>query len=97
MGRKHVDQPNIKPIDTINNEMYIQGRNCLYCQSYQNSKRVQRYLCTNLPDDEIESPLARYGIVNTTQTEFSGTISCSWADMLRCPLIGINRKTLTVR
>jgi hypothetical protein len=91
MGNKKKNQQLVKPIEVIFNEMQIQGRNCVFIQSYKNRKGIQRYLCTNLPDDEIESPLARVGIVNTTQTMFSGTTPCSWTDMLRCPLIAMNR------
>jgi hypothetical protein len=80
-----------KPIDQIFDGSVNSDRGCLYCGSYENVKRKQRYCCTRLPSEpyEQDSFQKKLGIEGSIRTDFSAEASCTWGDMLRCPLVGV--------
>jgi hypothetical protein len=80
-----------KPLDQIFDGSVNSERGCLYCGSYENIRRKRRYCCMRLPAEPFEqgSFQKKLGIEGSIRTDFSGEASCTWGDMLRCPLVGV--------
>jgi hypothetical protein len=88
---KREPKPKRKPIDQVFDGTINSNQKCLFCRPYENAKRKQRYWCMRLPSDPREDAItAKMGIEVSVRTDFSGEVPCSWGDMLRCPLVGVD-------